>query len=168
MNDKPEWERQLNLYAALVRRTKGVQIDHLNICAILRDWKRAEADRTRDYPEAPIVLVDIPVWSVEEQEAYLLDRVKIHQDAHRADEWGEELPHCTSEERWERGEVWAVMKKGRKTAVRVLDNESEAIKMAEDGVDLSVVHRPGRLVRCEGNYCGVAKWCSQYQLDVSA
>ena len=41
IHGKPEWENQLNTYAFLVQKAKGVKVTKLQICAILRDSKNA-------------------------------------------------------------------------------------------------------------------------------
>ena len=66
---KPEWENQLNCYAYLVSKTK--QRRQFKICAILRDWNRRDAEKKEDYPKAPIVFVDIPLWDKNKTEAYI-------------------------------------------------------------------------------------------------
>jgi len=50
MNDKPEWEQQLNIYAWLVQKNKQVPIKSLQIVGILKDWSKREAERKPEYP----------------------------------------------------------------------------------------------------------------------
>ena len=71
----------------------------------------------------------------------------------------DDIPPCSPEERWERPTTWAVMKEGRKTALRVFDAKEEADKMADGQKGLSVEERKGACARCEG-YCLAAKFCS--------
>ena len=76
----------------------------------------------------------------------------------------DDLPLCTDEERWRRKDTYRVEKKGRKTAVRVLDTREEAdeyIGGHKDSKLLKVVEAKGECVRC-ANYCDVAKFCNQY------
>ncbi len=168
MYDKPEWSQQLNLYAYLVRVNKGVQVQRLEICAILRDWRRADADRDSSYPQQPIMIVPVEVWTPEEQDRYIDERVRLHQSAQADQELGEELDLCTDEERWMRGAKWAVMKRGAKRALRVFDTHAEAHAYAQTvlGV-ISIEHRPAEPKRCTGNYCGVADYCSQFKADAT-
>ena len=44
---KPEWEKQLNVYAYLVRHGKGVRVKDLNVCAIIRDYTASKAKTTK-------------------------------------------------------------------------------------------------------------------------
>ena len=167
LSDKPEWEQQLNCYAHLARVAHGRNMTSLKIVAILRDWQRKQAEIKADYPQGQVVIVDIPVWTPEQQEAYVTDRVALHQAARKAVDSGSDLDYCTDQERWVRGESWALVKEGRKSAVRLYDNETEASEAAAAaGAGHSVQHRPGSAVRCAGNYCLVSSWCRQWQEEL--
>lgn len=163
-SDKPEWEQQLNLYAYLAYKSHGRRVTSLKIVAILRDWMRKQAELKPDYPQSQIAVVDIPVWTLEEQEAFIKGRVLLHQAAQKAVDNGEPLVYCTDEERWVRGETWALMKEGRKSAVKLYDSKEEADGAAA-GNGLYVEHRPGSPIRCAGNYCLVAGYCRQWQVE---
>ena len=96
-------------------------------------------------------MIEVPLWDLDRQEAYLLERVKAHQEA--------EPPPCTDEERWKTETVWALMKEGRKSAVKLYDNPDEAQDAAEKaGKNHSVVCRQGEYRRC-ANYCNVSHAC---------
>ncbi len=161
--DKFEWEAQLNSYAWLVRKVKGMEVKGLQICALIRDWRRREAEFKSTYPQAPAQVIDIPLWSFEKQQAYIEERVRIHQEAAAAASIGHDLPPCTDDERWIREEKWAVKKHGAKRALKVFDTEAEARAYRGDVVDMVIEHRPGEPIRCTGNYCGVNQYCEQYQ-----
>ena len=78
---------------------------------------------------------------------------------------GETIPQCTPEERWLRPTKYAVMKKGRKRAIKLHDNETEAHGHAETlGKDHLVELRKGEAGRCE-KYCPVALFCPQFQKE---
>jgi RecB family exonuclease len=166
MNDKPEWEQQQNIYKYLVERVKQRPVKGLKICALIRDWSRRDAMNKPTYPQAPIQVIDIPMWTYEKAEAYIKERVELHRASKVNQDWDEELSPCTDEERWMRETTYAVKKEGRKTAIRVLETEEEAKELlatlpptAKGFIEI----RKGEAVRCTGNYCGVAQWCSQYQ-----
>ena len=162
--DKPEWEQQLNMYAWLSYKNHGRRATNLKIIAILRDWMRKQADISINYPQSQVAVVDIPVWPLELQEAFVNARVAIHQAAKKAVDSGEPLVYCTDEERWLRGETWALMKEGRKSAVKLYDNKEDADNACRDaGSGHSVDHRPGTYVRCAGDYCLVSRWCKQWK-----
>jgi hypothetical protein len=166
MNDKPEWEQQQNIYKYLVERVKRRPVKALKICALIRDWSRRDAMNKPSYPQAPIQVIDIPMWTFDRTEAFIKERVDLHRASKVQDDWDEELTLCTEEERWIRETKYAVKKEGRKTAVRVLDTEEEAKELLATMTEKDkgfIEIRKGEAVRCTGNFCGVAQWCSQYQ-----
>lgn len=133
MNPKEDWEHQLNLYAWLVTKVKGTKVTEASVTAIIRDWRKSEFQKKgAPYPEAPMVNIPIKLWSFEEQERYVRERIKLHQQNMAASDWGDNLTPCTDEDRWLRT-VTRGPKKGLQEAIR-----------------------------CENDYCGVARWCRQY------
>lgn len=169
IHGKVEWERQLNVYAFLVQKNKGKKVTKLSICAILRDWNRRDAQFKPDYPQAPVVIVDIPVWSEKNRMNYINETMQEHIDAQFNYDLIGMIPACLDAEMWKRNDSWAVKKKGLKRAMRVFDSQEEAEVYAydwekvNDGKIAVVEHRAGEAVRCNGNYCGVAEFCSQYK-----
>jgi hypothetical protein len=166
MNDKPEWEQQQNIYKYLVERVKKKPVKGLKICALIRDWSRRDAQNKADYPQAPIQVIDIPMWTFDRTEAFIKERVEMHRDSKVNADWGDELPLCSEEERWVRQTTYAVKKEGRKTAVRVFDTQDEADALLKEMPEKDkgfIEIRKGEAVRCTGNFCGVSQWCSQFQ-----
>lgn len=160
--DKTSWHKQLNVYAYLVRKAKGQAVKKVQIVALLRDWVRRKAEEGGDYPSAPIVIIDIPLWSNEEQDDYVESQMKAHIEAANT----ENLIHCTSEEMWEKATVYAVMKKGRKSAVRLFSSEAEANeRVAKEGDNHYLEIRKGEKTRCTQDWCGVSQWCDQFQAE---
>lgn len=164
MNDKIEWEQQLNIYKWLVEREKGMPVKGLKICALIRDFNRH--DVREGYPQAPIHMVDIPMWDAVKAEAYVRERIEMHRDAKVSADFGEALPECSPEERWMSETTYAVKREGRKTAIRVFKTIHEATELAEKEKGY-VETRLGEPKRCTGNYCGVAQWCDQYQAELN-
>ena len=164
MNDKPEWEQQQNVYKYLIERAKKKPVKSLKICALIRDWSRRDAQNKANYPQAPIQVIDIPMWELERTEAFIRARIESHKESKLADDWDEELPLCSEEDRWVRETTYAVKKEGRKTAVRVFDSELEAQDFIKEMPEKTFIEiRRGESVRCTGNFCGVNQFCSQYQ-----
>ena len=169
MNDKPEWEQQQNIYKYLVERVKKKPVKGLKICALIRDWSRRDAQNKPDYPQAPIQVIDIPMWTFDRTEAFIKERVEMHRDSKVSADWGDELPLCSDEERWLRPTTYAVKKDGRKTAIRVFDTQDEADTLLKEMPEKDkgfIEIRKGEAVRCTGNFCGVSQWCSQYQNEL--
>jgi hypothetical protein len=168
MNEKQDWHNQLNSYAYLVEAAKKIPVTKLQIVAIVRDWARRDTVR-EGYPKAPIVVIDIPLWSVERQEAYIKQRIHLQESAFFDIEVGSDIAECTPEEMWEKPEYFAVKKDGgvraksvhekREDAERALEQANEKAKKGETFL---IEHRPGARTRCEG-FCQVAAFCSQHK-----
>lgn len=155
---KPEWEQQCNLNALLCRENK-IRVDRAEIVAIFRDWSVGEARRSKDYPKEQVRVLEVPLWTPDRQENFLLERMASHLAARQGD------IYCSPIERWARPEKWAVMKPGRDRALKLYDSKSEAAARANDGTGSYVEHRPAVQTRCL-DYCSVSKWCEQFkQLD---
>ena len=163
MNDKPEWEQQLNIYAWLVFKNKQVPIKSLKIIAILKDWSGREAERKPDYPQNNVAMVEVPLWTFEQQETFIKDRVAKHSEAEFALETGSDLPDCTPQEMWEKPPVWAVIKVGGARAKSLHDTADLAeAALQEAGKGFEIQERKGERTRCK-SYCLVNKWCKQYK-----
>lgn len=158
---KKEWEHQLNCYAYLVRHAKSVNVKGLKVVAILRDWRAKDAEQKADYPKAPIVEIDIPLWTTSRQDEYMRGRVELHQEAEFDRLTGAELPECSADERWEKPHIWAVKKTGNKRALKLYDNEKDANDALAAGQEIEF--RRGESTRCANDWCRVNAWCSQYK-----
>ena len=171
MNAKIDWEQQLNVYKLLVESAKGKKVIGLRICALIRDFSRH--DTREGYPESPIHMLDIPLWEDGKALEYVRNRLEAHRDSKVASDFAEELPLCTAEDRWMSETIYAVKRDGRKTAIRVFKDSTEAQQCADEetkkGKGKAYVEiRPAEPKRCTGDYCGVAQWCEQYQGEINA
>lgn len=161
---KKEWIAQQNCYAYLIEKEKGLTVNKLEIVTFLRDRNKQKAKQDSSYPQSDVVVLDVPLWSFEEREKYIEDRVKLHQEAFQQFSLEGTCLPCSDEERWKRADSFAVMKEGRKTAVRVLNSAEEAEKKLKSLGDKHFVEqRIGVPTRCADNYCNVSQWCQQYQ-----
>ena len=155
LGDKPEWERQLNVYAHMFR-ANDFPVTGLNIHAILRDFVESKAFTDPDYPKIPFAMVSVPLWSPGDCENYIKDQVRRHLDF--------PMDPCTDAEKWARSPTFAVSKVGGKRALRVLDTLREANQWGEKyhtekpGVKLEIRERAGEFVRCN-RYCLVRGVC---------
>jgi len=169
-----EWEEQLNIYAYIFRQN-GYTVNSLQIVAILRDWDKNKAKQNKDYPKAPIEIIPITVWPDEKCKDFIYSKVTALKKAEKLpDKLLAELLPCTKEDMWEQDSKYAVMKEGRKAAVRVLDTREAANTYILDNCpdnwdkdghskDLyNIVTRVGRRTRCE-DYCVVKDFCQQYK-----
>ena len=161
MNEKIDWEYQLNIYAWLVEKVKQVPVTKLEIVAVIRDWSRRDAAVKANYPDAPIKVIPINLWPFEQREQFIQDRITLHSNALFESETGEELPPCTSEEMWEKPTSYAVKKDGAARAKSVHETmEEAAAALPPSGYKIEI--RPGERTRC-ANFCSVRPFCSQWE-----
>ena len=167
-NGKQDWITQLNLYAWLVERVKQKTVKGIRIVAIIRDWSRRDAQNKPDYPQSPVWVIDLPLWSFQDREDYVRRRLDMHNDAFFASHTDGDMPLCTSDDMWERPEYFAVKKQGGVRARSVHDSlkaaelaAEEANAKAKKGEVFVIEHRPGARVRCE-SFCQVSEFCSQH------
>lgn len=173
MNEKQDWHNQLNSYAYLVEKAKNLPVTKLQIVAIVRDWSRRDAASREGYPKAPIVVIDIPLWSFDEREAYVRSRISLHGDALFEIETDGEMPECTPEEMWEKPTSYALKKDGNVRAKSVHDTSeaadtalAAATEKAKKGEKFLIEVREGGRTRCE-SFCQVAPYCQQHQAYLS-
>jgi len=119
------------------------------------------------------VVIDIPLWPVERQEAYIKQRIHLQESAFFDIEVGSEVAECTPEEMWEKPEYFAVKKDGGVRAKSVHEKREDAERAlaqanekAKKGETFLIEHRPGARTRCEG-FCQVAAFCSQHKKYLS-
>lgn len=162
--DYSDWRRQLLIYAYMMRQI-GFEVNSGEIVAIMKDHSKRDAKYKADYPKLPVKVIkfEFTLEDFAEIESWLIDKFdEIRRCEQLPDD---ELPLCTPEERYNSGDKYAVMKKGRKTALRVLDSMEEAEKwMADNGGD-EIKVRPGEDKKCI-DYCSVCEFCNYYREKV--
>lgn len=163
---KPEWQRQLHILQYLA------EVNSFNVCALknivlLRDWSRGKALSGGNYPQSPVLVLATPTMEMDALKAMVAHRVRLHQEAWSKVNLGQDLPPCTPEERWAKPDTFAVMKVGRKSAVRLFTNLKTARDHAAADSNYYIVTRPGESTRCK-DYCAVANFCKQRQAELAA
>lgn len=151
--DYEHFTAQLNIYRRLASEY-GIKIDKLSNILILKDWKARDAkNSTGNYPASSIFNLTIPVWSMEQTQKYIEDRINIYRT--------QPFTICTPKERWEH-ETFAVMSKGKKKAITggVKDtyDEAEQFMISCKQPDSYIEKRGGTPLRCL-EYCLVNKFC---------
>lgn len=151
----PEWEAQVNIYRYLAFRN-CVTVNGMQILAIYRDWSGTQAKRdAHGYPRSPVAVFPVRGWDFGRVEEYLRSRLAQHRSSNP------EL--CTDEERWARPGVFAVMRDGRKSAIKLHESAAAAEMQAKLlGKGHFVVERPKTYPRCE-SFCPVSKFCKPWQ-----
>lgn len=163
-NDWEDYRKQLLIYAYMLRKI-GFECDNGEIVALLKDHSKTKAKLDSTYPQYPVhkVTFNFNDNDFEEIEKLIEEKFKDIAIAEKLSD--EELTPCTPEERWYSGDKFAVMKHGRKTALRVVDTEEEAKQYMEyKGLDDKhyIECRTGVNKKCE-EYCTVAEYCPFYK-----
>jgi hypothetical protein len=89
---KPEWIQQMNICRFLMEQN-GEQVKRLQIIGLLKDWNKREAG-VNGYPISEIVTAEMPMWSLEETNTFIIERIRAHVNARHS------LPQCSSKEAW--------------------------------------------------------------------
>lgn len=155
-----DWEFQLNTYAKIFREN-NYPVKGLQIVAILRDWSKMKALSQKDYPQSPIQVIPITLLPDDVITSMIDIRIRLHKAAE--DVPTEELPPCNAHDMWEDPTKYAVMKEGRKSAVRVYSTWEDATeRIQEEGAKHYLEVRRGDRRKCK-DYCSCSEICSQYQ-----
>lgn len=184
--DKEEHLQQLNMNAMLFRN-EGYEVNKLQIVAFLRDFMQAKADSIPSYPQSAVLVKPYELWSQNKAEVFAARRVKLHQEARLLPD--DQLPECSDEEKWYRGEAFAVYGEGnvksspggtfttefhkdeakskaeafaREMTTKNTNEKTGAVKKRYE-----VRHREGMPVRCL-KYCSAAPFCSIHQAYLAA
>jgi hypothetical protein len=161
---KSDWVSQINSYAYFLVRA-GFEVKKAYINAILKDWSKMEKLRFGPtYPEIPFKRIEIPLWSFDEQEKYIRDRIALYKSTLNLSD--ENLPICSEEERWASPEKWAVHKGKNKNAKKLCSSYEEAkeyvSKIKDTKNKYNIIKREGCDKRCM-EYCSVNKFCNFYK-----
>lgn len=129
---------------------------------VLRDWQKSKAKFDKDYPQSQVVPVTFKFTQKDFDfiEKWIKDKFEAIKKAEQLDD--KDLPLCCDKDRWKNPDVWAVMKNGRKSALRLLNTEQEARSyMSKNGGDY-VELRKGVDRKCK-EYCSACQFCEHWQ-----
>ena len=159
--DFDDWRRQQLLYALMLADI-GYSATKGKVVAFLKDHSKSKARFDASYPQLPVQTVRFRFTGedIEATNNWVAGQfIRIKALEQKPDD---ELTLCTPEERWNSGDQWAVMKAGRKSALRVLDSQDEAAEwMVGNGKGETIEHRPGVDRKCQ-DYCYAAPFCNYY------
>lgn len=153
-------ERQLNYYA-VIYRSMGFPVDELMVCLDMEGWQKSKAKHDANYPPyrvATFVFKPKPDAEVRAEMAKRIERLLELRS--RPDDL---VPTCSQSERMNKGDQYAVMKKGNKRAAKVHTVEAEAnAHAAKMGELYSVEKRAGVDMACL-EYCSARQFCKHFQ-----
>jgi len=168
--DKPEWKKQLQIYAAILTEFYGRVIDRIAVGVLFKDYSKMQRERVRDYPPSGAIWLEWEFSSDEVPEIldWVVSRIgEIEMNIHALENGNVPPVICSPDERYEEP-AFAVMREGRKTAIRRFHNQGQAEEeMYRLGKGHYVEQRPIMWNRCR-HYCDVADVCPVYQEAMKA
>ncbi|MGY9013690.1 MAG: hypothetical protein ACKVG9_00075 [Rhodospirillales bacterium] len=161
---KEERTQQLNCYDYLCYQN-GIDVHQASVVMIFRDWSKMNVSREASHPKRQVQIFPVTLWTREEQENFLLKRIRLHLEARTAAASNQDMAECTPAERWARPTLYAVSRKDRQKAVRLCDSQEDAkayIQTIKKDRDKHYIEtRQGVDTRCV-NYCKVNQFCPQF------
>lgn len=162
-----QYTKQLNFLAVLLRHN-GCPVEKAQIFFKFKDWSRNKTQYKSELPQHGMGLVECRLWNARDA----LEDMSV--DVNEFILWGDAddnaLPPCTEEEMWAKPPIWAVKKKGNKTAMRgganFTSEQSAREFISHQKHPCDIEFRPGSRNRCGSpptGYCDVSPFCSQYQ-----
>jgi len=155
--DFDDWKKQGLIYAMLLIES-CFEVKKCRFVALLKDHSKTDAERDASYPQSPVFIYEFNITDDDIKYISEFCENKIKDYLRYKDIADEYIPECTAEERWQKPEKYAVMKSGRKSAVKLFDDKESAEALAAE-VGGYVEHRQCDPVKCRG-YCNVKQWCS--------
>ena len=158
--DFKDWKAQGLTYAWLMKQS-GLKVKRCRFIALLKDHSKKDAKIKPDYPQKPVFIYEFDVTDadLEATEARIRAKIKSVTEAYKLPD--DEIEPCSEEERWATATKYAVMKEGRKTALKVCDCMSDAQAYMRDVGGTRIEVRPGENKKCM-DYCPCAEFCNFY------
>lgn len=158
LGDNEHYRFQLLTYAYLLRKN-GFPCKGGRIYQIFRDWQRSKAKFDKSYPQKPVNVITFRFY--DKDFTYIENEIQqrlanIHKYEDFADD---EIPICSKENRWATDDKFAVMKKGRKSAMRVLNSKKEAEEWMKNNGGEFIQERPAESRKCV-DYCSCCEFCN--------
>ena len=166
-DDWKDYRDQVLIYCWMLRQI-GFDAKRGQIVAMLKDHSKSKAKRG-EQPPLPVYQIG---WDFDDEdfakiEEYLIGKFAQIEEAEKLPD--HMLPMCSEEDRWTRGEEWAVLKRGNKRAKKVFrpgtyeNPEKAAEEYAHElGTGFMVEHRPGLDAKCM-DYCSAAPFCNYWR-----
>ena len=163
--DFSDWYKQGMTYAWLLTQN-GFPVRRCRFIAMLKDFSFTKADTESGYPKKPVYVYEFEVTPEELKQTgeRILKKVLELEAAEKLTD--DEIPQCLPEERWADPPKYAVMKEGRKSAVRVFEDENMANTCLKQlGEKHYLEERPAVSRKCE-KYCICNEFCNFYKQEI--
>lgn len=154
-----DYRKQLSIYRWLNPDIITNDVGHIDF--YFTDW---QAFRTSDpsYPAQPVMSKAIELFSLEETQAFVEERLSLFDQYQNAPET--DIPSCTPAELWQREPTWKYYKDPLahalgKRSTKNFDNPGEAAALAAKNGVGTVIEVQGEVVACK--YCEAYSVCTQ-------
>lgn len=164
--DFDDYKRQGLIYAWLLKKN-GLPCHKCRFVLFLKDHSYTKSLTDSSYPQAPsfVYEFDVTPEMIEETEQFIKLKLEALEEFKNLPD--DEIPPCAPVERWAEPTTWAVMKPGRKSAIRVLNdrNLAESFLATQPTKDKCYVEeRIGTDKKCNKRYCLAAPFCNHYKM----
>lgn len=161
--DFADWRKQGLIYAWLLTK-QGFPVKECRFTAMLKDHSKSKAKYDKSYPQVPVWVYQFTVSDKDLKEIEKEITDKVEEIAKAKDLPDDKLPMCTEQERWAKPTTWAVMKEGRKTALRVFEDKELAEQYLASIEDKKayIEERKGTDGKCP-EYCSCCEFCDYYK-----
>ena len=160
-NDFSDWKKQGLIYAWLMKQN-GIEVKKCRFIALLKDHSKSKAKTDSSYPQMPVYNYEFDVTENDLAEIETFIKSKVAELEALENIPDEKLTPCTEEERWQSPAKFAVMKTGRKTAIKLFDSKEEAEKNMSALGGTYVEERKSEARRCS-DYCNCNCYCPFYK-----
>jgi hypothetical protein len=159
--DYKDWRNQTLGYCWLIRKN-GLEARRGIIVALMKDYSKRDSKMKPEYPKLPVkrIVFDFTEEDFDDYESYVRNKIDRIESLMSVET--EDLPPCTPEDRWRKPDTFAVMKNGRKTALRVLDSYEDAEAWRDGNGGDYIETRKGTDAKCK-EYCSVCEFCPYWQ-----
>jgi hypothetical protein len=157
-----DWKAQGLTYAWLMKKA-GLNVKKCRFIALLKDHSKKDAKYKADYPQKPVYIFsfDVTEQDLEETEKRITSKIEQINAAYKLGD--DDIEPCSPEERWETAPKYAVMKPGRKTALKVFDVRADAdLFLMEQPAGCFIEERKGECKKCM-DYCPCKEFCNFYK-----
>ena len=161
--DFSDWDKQGLIYAWLMKQN-GLSVKEIRFVALLKDHSKSKARKDSSYPQKPVQVhrVNVTDKALTEIEQFITKKIVENEKAELVSD--DQLPACSKENRWATDDSFAIMKEGRKSAIRVFANKEDAELLLNSLDDKHwLQERKGESRKCEDGYCICRNFCSFYQ-----
>jgi hypothetical protein len=143
-------------------KQNGLEVKECRFIALLKDHSKSKAKTDSSYPQMPVYNYEFEVTETDlaEIENFIKTRIAELEKAELIPD--EELAPCSEEERWQSPAKFAVMKEGRKTAIKLFDSKEEAESNMKALGGTYIEERKAEPKKCI-SYCVCCDYCPFYK-----